>query len=144
MYNHRPTPTHQQPSLANTSATNIPAANTSSVELCSIATDVMSLSNELQNAISAASVVQTSTKTAKKFVFGSLLKEFNLFGTSGVRKPNLDMPTSTDSERVFSVAGNFKKKIKSRVKFRKINTYKTQQHRRKNFFQTFVFIFYSE
>jgi hypothetical protein len=52
----------------NTSATNIPAANTSSAELFSIATDDMSLSNELENAISAVSVVQTSTsKTAKEF-----------------------------------------------------------------------------
>jgi hypothetical protein len=33
----------------NTSATNIPAANTSSAELCSSATEDMSLSNELQN-----------------------------------------------------------------------------------------------
>jgi hypothetical protein len=31
----------------NTSATNIPAANTSSAELCSIATDDILLSNEL-------------------------------------------------------------------------------------------------
>jgi hypothetical protein len=37
-------------------------------------------------------------------------QRIHLFGTSGVRKPNLDMPASTDSERVFSVAGNFKKK----------------------------------
>jgi hypothetical protein len=68
---------------------NIPAANTSSVELCSIATDDISLSNELQNAISAVLVVQTSTsKTAKEFEFGSLHKEFNLFKTSRVRTPN--------------------------------------------------------
>jgi hypothetical protein len=60
----------------NKSATNIPAANTSSVELCSIATDDMTLSNELQNAIFAVSVVQTSaSKTAKEFEFRSLYKE---------------------------------------------------------------------
>jgi hypothetical protein len=41
----------------NTSAINIPAANTSSAELCSYATDDMTLSNEIQNAISAVSVV---------------------------------------------------------------------------------------
>jgi hypothetical protein len=42
----------------------------------------MSLLNELQNAISAVSVVQTSTsKTAKELEFGSLHKEFNLFET---------------------------------------------------------------
>jgi hypothetical protein len=35
--------------------------------------------------------VQTSTsKTEKEFEFGSLLKELNLFETSGVRTPNLD------------------------------------------------------
>jgi hypothetical protein len=98
-----------------TSATNIPAANTSSAELCSIATDYMTLSNVLKYGISAVSVVQTSTsKTANEFEIGSLQKEFNLFETSGVRTPNLDMllsasrtiqPTSTASERVFSVPG---------------------------------------
>jgi hypothetical protein len=41
----------------NKSATNLPAANTSSAELCSIATDAMALSNELQNAILAVLVV---------------------------------------------------------------------------------------
>jgi hypothetical protein len=56
----------------------------------------MSLSNELQNAISAVSVVQTST--AKEFEFGSLHKEFNLFETSGVRTPNLDMLLSALKE----------------------------------------------
>jgi hypothetical protein len=82
VYNHRPTPT-------NISATNILAANTSSAELCSIVTDDMLLSNELKNAISAVSVVQTSTsKTQKEFEFGSLHKELNLFETSGVRTPN--------------------------------------------------------
>jgi hypothetical protein len=91
----------------------------------------MSLSNELQNAISAVSVVQTSTlKTAKEFEFGFLHKEFNLFETSGARTKNLDMvlsalrtkqPTSTASERVFSVAGNFITKIRSRMKFGVLN-----------------------
>jgi hypothetical protein len=57
----------------------------------------MILSNELQNAISAVSVVQISTsKTSKEFEFGSLLKELNLFETSGVRTPNLDMLLSTN------------------------------------------------
>jgi hypothetical protein len=112
-------------SLANT---NISAANTSSAELCSIVTDDVSLSNELQNTISTVLVVQTSTsKTTKEFKFGSLHKKFNLFETSGVRTANLDMllsalrttqPTSTDSERIFSVTGNFKTKIRSRIKFR--------------------------
>jgi hypothetical protein len=99
----------------NTSATNIPAANTSSAELFCIASDDMSSSNELQNAISAVSVVQTTTSNTFfclflniKFEFGSLHKEFNLFETSGVRTPNVGMllsdlrtiqPTSTDSER---------------------------------------------
>jgi hypothetical protein len=60
----------------NKSATNIPAANTSSAKLCSIATDDMALSNELKNAILAVSVVQTSaSKTAKEFEFRSLYKE---------------------------------------------------------------------
>jgi hypothetical protein len=73
------------------------------------------LLNELQNAISAVSVVQTSTSnTAKEFEFGSLQKEFNLFETSEVSMSNLNMllsalrtiqPTSTASKRVFSVAG---------------------------------------
>jgi hypothetical protein len=69
-------------------------------------------------------------KTAKEFAFGSLHKKFNLFETSGVRTPNLEMlfnalrtiqPTSTDTERVFSVAGNFQTKIRSRIKFRVLN-----------------------
>jgi hypothetical protein len=98
-----------------------------------IATDDMTMSNELQNAISAVSVVQNSTwKPAKEFELGSLQKEFNLFETSGVRTPNLDMllsalftiqPTSTASERKFSVAGNFKTKIRSRMKFRVLNAF---------------------
>jgi hypothetical protein len=51
---------------ANISEANIPAAKTSSAGLCSIATADMTLSNELQNAMAAVSVVQTSTlKTAK-------------------------------------------------------------------------------
>jgi hypothetical protein len=52
----------QSSTNTNTSATNIPAANTSSAELCSITADDMSLSNELQNALSAVSVsiVQTA------------------------------------------------------------------------------------
>jgi hypothetical protein len=89
------------------------------------------LSKEPQNAISVISVVQTSTlKTAKEFEFGFLHKKFNLFETSGVRTLNLDMllsplhtiqPTSTDTERVFSVAGNFKTKIKLKMKFRGLN-----------------------
>jgi hypothetical protein len=54
------------------------ASNTSSVELFYIATDDMSLSNELQ-------------KTAKEFEFGSLHNDLNLFEKSGVRTPNLDM-----------------------------------------------------
>jgi hypothetical protein len=82
----------QSSATTNTSATNIPAAKTSSAELCFIATDDMTLSNELQNAILAVSAVQTSTsKTAKEFEFGSLQKKINSFETSGVRTPNLDM-----------------------------------------------------
>jgi hypothetical protein len=43
----------------------------------------MSLSNELQNAISAVSVIHTSTsKTAKEFEFGSYHEELNLYETS--------------------------------------------------------------
>jgi hypothetical protein len=57
--------------IVSKSAPNIPVANISSAELCSIATDIMTLSNELQNAIAAVSVVQTSTsKTAKVLEFG--------------------------------------------------------------------------
>jgi hypothetical protein len=88
--------------------TNTSATNTSSAELCSIAPYDLSLSNELKNAIPAVTVVQTSTsKTAKEFVFGSFHKEFNLFETSGVCTPILNMllsplrtiqPTSTDSD----------------------------------------------
>jgi hypothetical protein len=61
----------QSSANTNTSATNIAAANTSSAEHCSIATDDMTLANALQNAIEAVSVVQTLTsKTAKEFEFG--------------------------------------------------------------------------
>jgi Tfp pilus assembly protein PilX len=67
----------QSSANTNRSANNIPAANTSSAELCSLATDNITLSNELQNAIAAVSVVQTSTSTtANEFEFGSLQKEF--------------------------------------------------------------------
>jgi hypothetical protein len=93
-------------SSANTSATNI-TAKISLAELCFIATDNISLSNELQNAISAMSVIQTSTlKTAKEWdTYASALRTIQ----------------PTDSGRVFSVAGNFKTKIRSRMKFRVLN-----------------------
>jgi hypothetical protein len=91
----------------------------------------MSLSNEQQNAISAVSVVKTLIlMTTKEFEFGSLHKEFNLFDTSGVRTPNLNMllstlrtiqPTPTDTESEFFVAESFKTKIRSRMKFRVLN-----------------------
>jgi hypothetical protein len=69
-YNHQQ-PTYQQPTHLQQNFT--------------LNTDAMILSNELQNAISAVSVVRTSTlKTAKEFELGSLQKEFNLFETSGV------------------------------------------------------------
>jgi hypothetical protein len=48
----------QSSANTNTLATNIPTANKSSAELCSIATDDMSLSNELHNGISAVAVVR--------------------------------------------------------------------------------------
>jgi hypothetical protein len=110
-YQHIIQPTYQQPSA----------------ELCSIATDDMTLSNELQNYKSTILVVQNSTsKTAKEFEFGSLQKEFNLFETSGVRRPNLDMlfsalPYTYSQHHLFSVAGNFKTKIRSRMQFRVLN-----------------------
>jgi hypothetical protein len=84
----QPTPTHQQPTYQQPT------------HLQNFADD-MSLLNELQNAISAVSVVQTLTsKTAKEFEFGSLHKEFNLFETSGVRSPNLDMLLSASSKKL--------------------------------------------
>jgi hypothetical protein len=61
-----------------------PNTNTSVTNKLSIATDDMTLSNELQIAISTVSVVQTSN-TTKEFVFGSLQTDVNLFETSGVR-----------------------------------------------------------
>jgi hypothetical protein len=70
VYNHRPTPIHLQQNFFND----------------------MILSNELQYAISVVSVVQTSTsQMPKEFEFRSLLKELNIYETSGVRTPNLDM-----------------------------------------------------
>jgi hypothetical protein len=63
----------QSSTTTNTSATNIPTGNTSSEELCSFATDDMTLLNELQNAKATVSVVQMLTsKTAKEFEFRSL------------------------------------------------------------------------
>jgi hypothetical protein len=62
---------HQHISNQHTSSQHI------SAELCSIATDDMTLSNRLQNAIAAVQVAQTSiSKTAKEFEIGSLHKEF--------------------------------------------------------------------
>jgi hypothetical protein len=75
----------------------------------------MTLLNELQNAIAAVSVVQTLTsKTAKDFEFGSL-KPMEYTPTIHLPLRTIQ-PTSTDSERVFSEAGNFKTKIRSRMK----------------------------
>jgi hypothetical protein len=70
----------QSSAIINTTATNISAANTSSAELCFIATDDLKLSNELQNALEAESVGQTSTsKTSKEFEFGTLQELFNFY-----------------------------------------------------------------
>jgi hypothetical protein len=59
----------QSSATTNTWATNLPAANTSLTELCSIATDDMTLSNELQNATAAASVVNLNLDLCKKNQF---------------------------------------------------------------------------
>jgi hypothetical protein len=45
----------QSSAYTNTSATNIPVANTSAAELCSIATDDITLSNEQKNSIAGCS-----------------------------------------------------------------------------------------
>jgi hypothetical protein len=83
-------------SSANTSATNTPSA-----ELYSIATDNMTLSNELQNDISAVLVIQTSTsKTYAKFRYAT------------------QVPYVPHSQRVFTLAGSFEAKKRSRMKFR--------------------------
>jgi hypothetical protein len=89
----------------------------------------MSLLNELQNVISAVSVVQTSTlKTEKEFEFRYLHKEFNLFESSGVRAKFRHVTqcftyhtANFNSEGVFFVAGSFKTKTRSRMKFRVLN-----------------------
>jgi hypothetical protein len=86
----------------------------------------MSLSNKLQNAISAVSVIQTLiSKTTQQFEFGPLHKGFKSFETSDVRTPNLDILLSAlrtiKPTTIFSVAGNFKTKIRNRMKFRVLN-----------------------
>jgi hypothetical protein len=89
----------QSSANTNTSATNIPAANTSSTEFCSITTDDISLSNDLQNAMSAVSVIQTTTsKTAKEFEFGYLHNSsfllFILFQTAQILQKSFDEYTA--------------------------------------------------
>jgi hypothetical protein len=81
VYNHRPTPTHQQQTYQQPT--------------------------HLQ--YNFALYVIVNLNTAKEFEFWLLPKEFNLFESSEVRTPNLDMlisalrtiqPTSTDRQRV--------------------------------------------
>ncbi|KAJ2941580.1 hypothetical protein O0L34_g14633 [Tuta absoluta] len=80
----------------------------------------ISFAEELQDAIQNV-LKDTPTPRTR---FARLKKDFDLFTSSGKRTPNLEllynalrtiMPTSTESERTFSVSGNFATKIRSRL-----------------------------
>ncbi|KAJ2946728.1 hypothetical protein O0L34_g12787 [Tuta absoluta] len=80
----------------------------------------ISFAEELQDAIQNV-LKDTPTPRTR---FARLKKDFDLFTSSVKRTPNLDllynalrtiMPTSTESERTFSVSGNFATKIRSRL-----------------------------
>lgn len=80
----------------------------------------MSFADQLQEAIQNACKGTSSPRTR----FTRLKKDFDLYISSGKRTPNLDllhnalgtiMATSTESERTFSVSGNFATKIRSRL-----------------------------
>jgi hAT family C-terminal dimerisation region len=85
-----------------------------------------SLAAQMQKSI--ASVTLPPSKKADPFL--QLQKELKLYEATGVRTPNLTkldnglktiQPTSTASERTFSVAGNFSTKLRNRMKFPMLN-----------------------
>jgi hypothetical protein len=85
----------------------------------------------MQHLYGSQSSANTNTSATNKPAANTLYK-INLFEYSVLRMPNLDVlltlsalhtiqPASIDNDRVFSVAGNFKTKIRSRMKFRVSN-----------------------
>jgi hAT family C-terminal dimerisation region len=82
---------------------------------------------ELHNSIS--SVITTASEKIVE-TNKELQQEFKLWELTGTRSPSLQkmhdalqtiQPTSTASERVFSVAGGFATKIRNRMKFKLLN-----------------------
>jgi hypothetical protein len=76
---------------------------------------------------SLSAITSDPTDTSKN----TLQQEFRLWETTGTRSLKLEklneclktiQPTSTESERVFSVAGSFSTKIRNRMKFELLNT----------------------
>ena len=86
----------------------------------------LSLAQEMQQVIYSLKV---KPKIRKDSIM-VLQKEFNLYEVTGTRTKNLDLlfnalcttqPTSTASERVFSIAGIFSTKLRSRLQFKTLN-----------------------
>jgi hypothetical protein len=74
--------------------------------------------------------VSSVRPTTRLDTFTELQKEFKLFDATGTRTPKLEkllqalltiQPTSTCSERVFSVAGGFSTKIRNRLAYVMLN-----------------------
>lgn len=84
-----------------------------------------SLAKELTQRITSSSVPKTT-----QVKFDKLKQEFKIFKSTGNRTENLEklrnaldtiQPTSTESERVFSVAGNFISKLRCRLSDKSVN-----------------------
>lgn len=87
-----------------------------------------SLDMELKNTIESVSTTRKITCTDTT---SQIQKELNFFDAIGTRSPKLEklmqalitiQPTSTRSERVFSVAGCFSTKIRNRLTYKMLNS----------------------
>lgn len=92
------------------------------------AEETNNLTTQLQQSISKLVSFQPKNKNSDPFEL--IKKEFKLYESSGVKTLNLNkintalktiQPTSTSSERTFSVAGNFSTKLRSRMSFEILN-----------------------
>ena len=88
-------------------------------DICIMSTS--SMKEQLNKAI-ASSMVDVVVAVKEDKNYKTMLREINLFEINGERTKNLQLlydairtvkPTSTESERVFSLAGNFVTKIRS-------------------------------
>lgn len=98
-------------------------------EIVSVEKKEMTMEEELEKVIQN-SVSRESQIRGNQFHIKNIKQEFTLFRNTGKRTENLEKlfdaicsikPTSTDSERVFSISANFCTKIRSRLSDKSLN-----------------------